>query len=483
MLHGPVSAPIYRLLLPFAVGIILNNFLPTQGLPLINVLIGLIGFLCITPYLPLRWKWKFSPAHGIVLLLVAVVLGAIYSTWRDHRRASDWIGYTPTQKKFYLVQFRKELTRTRNGWRATADLIAQQEEKTTKPVSGGIFLYTKNDSILRSVIPGRKAWIHTRLKPIQNKPGSAFDYERYCLRNKITHQGYLSKTSDITSSESNPWSIPFTLHVLRMHVKNILYEKISDTVNAGLASALFIGWKGGLDPQLKEQYTQTGTIHIIAISGLHISLVFEILWRLLYPLLFLRGGQTLRTLITLGSIWIFCFLAGGEASVLRAGIMFTAVHAGRWLERPVSGIQALGLSMFTLLLADPDWLFDPGFQLSHGAVMGILTLQPILAKCITLKNPLLRSVWESSTLTITATIGTLPFTAYYFHQFPLTFLPANLLAVPLSSIVLMALFMLIPFHPVTILGNTLATCIDWLLDGMNSWIEHLARIPGTVWAW
>ena len=477
------TAPVYRLLVPFAIGIIIHNSLPTYSHSLRYILLGSVGLLCITPFLPLRWKWNFSLINGSILLLVVTLLGSNYAIWRDHRRSPYWIGHTPVQKENYLVEFRKEVSRTRNGWRATADLIARQEGRRLSPVSGGIFLYTKMDSIFQDAIPGREAWIQTSLKPIKNKADAAFDYERYCIQNKITHQGYLSMPTAIEFAEPDEWNFASMLHRIRMQVKNIIYEKIPDSVNAGLASALFIGWKGGLDPALKQQYTQTGTIHIIAISGLQISLVFEILWRLFFPLLFLRGGQTLRTLITLSCVWVFCFLAGGEASVLRAGIMFTAVHAGRWLERPIAGLQALGLSMLSLLFADPDWLFDPGFQLSHGAVMGILVLQPILSNCITVKNPILRNIWESSSLTIAATIGTLPFTGYYFHQFPVLFLPANLIAVPLSSLVLIGLFLLIPSAAFSILSIPIAGCVDQLLDAMNEWIERLDRIPGMVWKW
>lgn len=477
------TAPVNRLLVPFAIGIIIHNSLPNHSHSLWYILLGSVGLLCITTIFPIWWKWKFSLINGSILLLIVTLLGARYATWRDHRRSPHWIGHMYTQKENYLVRFRKEVSPTRNGWRSTADLIARQEGSRVIPVSGGIFLYTKNDSIFQNAVPGREAWIQTRLKPIKNKAGATFDYERYCIQNKITHQGYLSTPTAIEFAEPAEWNFASMLHHIRMQVKNIIYENIPDSVNAGLASALFIGWKGGLDPELKQQYTQTGTIHIIAISGLHISLVFEILWKLLFPLLFLRGGQTLRTLITLSCVWVFCFLAGGEASVLRAGIMFTAVHVGRWMERPIGGMQALGLSMLSLLLADPDWLFDPGFQLSHSAVMGILVLQPRFTSVITLKNPILRSIWESSSLTIAATIGTFPFTGYYFHQFPGLFLPANLIAVPLSSLVLIGLFLLIPSASSSILSIPISVCIDQLLDAMNTWIERLNRIPGMVWKW
>ena len=169
--------------------------------------------------------------------------------------------------------------------------------------------------------------------------------------------------------------------------------------------------------------------------------------------------------------------------MLRAGIMFTTTQLGSWMERPVSGMQALGISILTLLIADPDWIFDPGFQLSHGAVLGILLIHPALSKMAAIQNPLLKNVWSSSCLTIAATIGTLPFTAYYFHQFPWLFLPANLIAVPISSLILMGLFLLIALYPLPLVGEAIGYLVGLLLDGMNGWVESLDRIPGAVSNW
>ncbi len=418
------------------------------------------------------------------MLIIAVAgTGLLFSSLRDHRRQSDWIGLADTTKSFHLIKIRKEPARTLSGWKFSADLIARKDSSDVYSVSGGVVLYTKDSSVLTGVIPGRFTWVQVRLRAIENKAGSDFDFARYNRLNKITHQGYLLNRTQLEPLDSPVNSLPTILHFLRKTIRSILYEQLKDPINSGLATALFVGWKGGLDPDLKQHYTRTGTIHIIAISGLHISLVFEILWWMLYPLLFIRGGQLLRTILTLSAVWIFCFLAGGEASVLRAGIMFTATQVGRWMERPVSGLQALGLSMLLLLVADPDWLFDPGFQLSHGAVLGILLIQPLLSKMIAIQNPIVKNIWASASITLAATLGTLPFTCFYFQQFPLLFLPANLVAVPLSSLILIALFLLVPMNMLSINWLPISVFIEWLMDGMNGWIERLDRIPGMVWSW
>lgn len=139
--------------------------------------------------------------------------------------------------------------------------------------------------------------------------------------------------------------------------------------------------------------------------------------------------------------------------------------------------------MMTLLIADPDWLFDPGFQLSHGAVLGILLIQPTLSKLVSIQNPLLKNIWSASCVTMAATIGTLPFTAYYFHQFPWLFLPANLIAVPLSSLILIGLFLMTPLNQLPAIGDSIACIVELLLNAMNGWVERLDRIPGMVSTW
>lgn len=483
MLFERWRAPIYRWLIPFASGIfIYDTYVPARSI----ILSILLGSLCLA-YLLSRGNssqvWRRQPIIGTLLFLSIAATGILFSSLRDLRDQPNWIGKNRNQKTHWLIEVRDEAKPTRSGWRITGDLIAYQDSTKFTRITGGVFMNTKQDSLASALQPGDRFWIYTQFKPIQNKSTSSFDYARYCRQQKITHLCYLSSNTSIQQVARTEWNVSNDLHRIRSEVRNRIYHSLADSSRAGLATALLIGWKGGLDPESKQHYTRTGTIHIIAISGLHVSLVFEILWRLLYPLLFIRGGNILRQLLALSCIWSFCFIAGAEASVLRAGIMFSVMAVGRWMERPVSGMQALGLSILILLIADPDWLFDPGFQLSHAAVGGILLLHPTLAKSLQIKNPLLSNTWESACMTLAATLATLPITSYYFHQFPLLFIPANLIAVPLSSLALFGLFFLIPLASIPILAAPISVAIAWVLDAMNGWVEQLDRIPGSVWSW
>ncbi len=478
-----VQAPVFRLLIPFAIGIFLYDVFPVGESNVFYGVIVLFAVAAAVSRMPLAWRWNLAGLYGSLFLLTLLLVGFLYASHRDLRKQSHWVGQHTPSKQFYLLKIRDAPKQTRSGWKITADLIARNDSVNPIPITGGVYLYTKADSLAHQAIPGRKAWIQATLRPITNKPNSSFDYARYCQRQKITHQAYLYDPNQIQFLSPTQENLSSLLHHTRTYIRTSLYQALRDSLHGGLATALFIGWKDGLDPELKQHYTRTGTIHIIAISGLHIALVFEMIWRLLFPLVYLRAGSVLRTSITLLVIWAFCFLAGGEASVLRAAIMFTAVQVGKGSQRPVTGMQALGLSLLALLIADPDWLFDPGFQLSHGAVAGILLLQPALSSPWKIQNPLLKNVWESACLTLAATLGTLPFTAYYFQQFPWLFLPANLIAVPLSSVILIGLFLLIPLYPLPFIGQALASVMNGLLDGMNGWIERLDRIPGTVVSW
>lgn len=476
-------APIFRLLIPFAFGIFLHDrFAPARSIAFAAIIFCLTCVV-IAGLLPIQARWMTRYMTGMMIVLGVIVTGIFYASLRNLRNDSRWIGHQPALKQHWLIQFRAEADRMQKSWRIKADVLGAFDSNKIQYACGGIMIYTKEVPIASLATPGRKAWIEATLRSITNKPESDFDFVTYCLRKKITHQTFLQSTMQIQWADTQAESIQNELHRLRKAIRKIVYENLHDSSNAGLSAALMIGWKGGLDPEIKQHYTRTGTVHIIAISGLHISLVFEILWFLLYPLLYLRGGSFIRTIAALSCVWTFCFLAGGEASVLRAGIMFTVVHMGKWLQRPMAGEQALGLSMLFLLVADPDWLFDVGFQLSHGAVLGILAIQPRLERLITLQNPLLKNSWTSACMTLAATIGTLPFTCLYFHQFPWLFLPANMIAVPLSSLTLIGLFLLLPLSFCPTAGHVMGICLSFLLDCMNSWVTRLDRIPGMLWQW
>src|SRR5678815_5428568 len=229
-----------------------------------------------------------------------------------------------------------------------------------------------------------------------------------------------------------------------------------------------------------RSYSNTGVVHVIAISGLHLGLIYWLLAWLFKPLQ-KRKFRWLRPIFILTGLWLFSLLAGAQPSVLRSAVMFTCFVLGDALDKRSSIFNSLALSALLLLCINPFWLWDVGFQLSYAAVLSIVIFMQPIYHWFYIKNKLLDLIWKLNAVTIAAQILTVPIGIYHFHQFPLNFLFTNFLAVPLSSLIILdeILLCIISFiPPVTAL---IGKSVSWLIWMMNTYIERIEMLPFSLW--
>ena len=223
-------------------------------------------------------------------------------------------------------------------------------------------------------------------------------------------------------------------------------------------------------------------MHVIAISGLHLGLIY---WLLVVLTGFLNKTKwlaLLRLLFILSALWIFSFLAGAQPSVLRSAVMFSFLAAAAVFSRQTQIYNTLALSAFVLLCIDPYWLWDVGFQLSYAAVLSIVLYFRHIYNWFYFPNKLLDLVWKLMAVTLSAQILTLPVSVYHFHQFPLLFLLTNVLAVPLSSLILLGELLLCCLAGLPWFAAILGSLLENLILFMNEYIERLAGLPFALWA-
>jgi competence protein ComEC len=238
--------------------------------------------------------------------------------------------------------------------------------------------------------------------------------------------------------------------------------------------ALLFGEKTELSKEISTNYTQAGIIHILAISGLHIALIYGIVLWLTKPLLRFKKGKLYIFLLSLCILWFYAILAGFSASIVRAAVMFSVVALGKIVNRQSNIYNSLAVSALLLLLYNPNYLFDVGFQLSFAAVLSIVIFQPLVRKYSYSKHLIVLKIKELLLISLVAQIGVLPLILYYFGQFPLLFLLANLIAIPLSSIILILGLALIPFNILLPKAAVyLSVLVNFLIEIMNiftAWI-------------
>lgn len=272
----------------------------------------------------------------------------------------------------------------------------------------------------------------------ERNPGE-FSYKDYLALNDIhaviTVIGY--STIVHTSAREANW---FFEHII-FPSKEFITRTITSVMKGDEANfliGLLLGDRTDISEEIKNAFTNTGTIHVLAVSGSHVILVVAIVYIILGVFRFPNKPKILLTIVALV---YYTFLTGAAPSIVRASTMAAIVLIGKLLEQKTDAYNVLGLSAVVMLVYDPKQLFDVGFQLSFAAVFSMVYFYPKLNTAVKhIPEPLeefklLTPVWQMFALSLAAQIGTIPFSAYYFEKVSLVSLFANLLVVPLVGII------------------------------------------------
>jgi competence protein ComEC len=337
---------------------------------------------------------------------------------------------------------------------------------------GKILLYVPKKQKTKIEV-GNKVKAFETPKILQNALNpNQFDYSKYLKNQNVFHQIKIKDTNTI--SVSTDTNFYYYINLIKSKLLKSYDVNSFKKDNYNLLMALLFGEKTELSKEISTNYTQAGIIHILAISGLHIALIYGIVLWLTKPLLRFKKGKLYIFLISLCILWFYAILAGFSASIVRAAVMFSVVAFAKIVNRPANIYNSLAVSALLLLLYNPNYLFDVGFQLSFAAVLSIVIFQPLVRKYSYSKNLIILKIKELLLISIVAQIGVLPLILYYFGQFPLLFLLANLIAIPLSSLILILGLALIPFNFLLLkVAVYLSVLVNFLIELMNvftAWI-------------
>jgi competence protein ComEC len=272
---------------------------------------------------------------------------------------------------------------------------------------------------------------------------------------------------------------PASYGVLRRihnHCAGQLNRFIPDRKALGLIQAMLLGDEAGFDPVLRGLYADTGIIHIISISGSHVAMLFAVIAALLQWIPGERGAW-IRYGTGLLLVWLYVLVAGAPPSALRSAVMFSVVALSTLSKREGRGLNTLCSAGFILLIAEPAWLFAPGFQLSFAAVLSLMLFYQPLQRLLPVRHRPLRWIWQAVCASIAAEVLTAPIVLLYFHSFPLMFIPANILAgVMIGAGGLIGGMLVIVLSPIPPLAHALGTLLGWMLDITNHGLSGLQRL-------
>lgn len=476
------KAPFLRLLIPVIVGILLEYYsnIQIQGIILGGVISSLI-FIAFT-FMSEAIKYRFRWLQGIFIFIFLIIFG-IFITWqRDIRNHTNWYGQNYKDSSFLIVTINEPPVEKTKSYKALATLEFCITNGLQKNASGIVILYFAKDSLSKQLKYGDKIIFGKTLQSIKNSgnPGS-FNSSQYFAFQNIFQQCYLQKNDWILLKGNKSSAFKNTLYATRDYVVKTIDKYITGNNESALAKALIVGYKVDLDKDLVQAFSNAGVVHLIAISGLHLALIYGLLFWITLQIPFLKNSKIVRILVILLCLWFFALLTGASPSVMRAAAMFSFISVGSIFKKRSSVYNSLCVSAFALLCLDPFLLWNVGFQLSYLAVLGIVVLQKPIYNLVYTKNKILDIIWKMASVSIAAQIFTIPLCFYYFHQLPLLFLVSNLIAIPLATLALwgcIALLILSPLGVLPVYFGKLVTGVLWL---MNHSVLFISTLPFALW--
>lgn len=476
------KAPFLRLLIPVILGILFHFYLNFSfSFIVLSAAIIAILFLAFS-FFPEAIRFKFKIIQGFLIAAFLLLLGSFLAWQKDIRNHENWYGNYTQHKSFVVANISEPLQEKAKSYKSIAnvDMVISdgKEEKTT----GKFLIYFQKDSAAQNLKYGDRIIVNKVLNPIRNSGNPAgFDYKQYCQFRQLYHQVYLKTGEWVLLPQKDRNIFNTFLFSAREKVVSVLQKYLGKNDESAIAKALLIGYKVDLDKDLVQAYSNAGVVHIIAISGLHIGIIYAILLWIFSVLPLTKKSKPLRLTLIIFCLWVFALLTGAAPSVVRAAIMFSFIIVGSVFDKKSSVYNSLAASAFFILCFNPYELWNVGFQLSYLAVLGIVIAQKPISKWFYFKNKLIQKAWLLAAVSLSAQLLTFPLCLYYFHQLPLLFLLSNLVAIPLASLILSGCLILIFISPVTIVASYFAKIVYAFIWGLNHCVLFFDSIPFSLW--
>lgn len=473
------QTPFIRLIIPFSLGIFLQLYFEWgfSLIPLIILFIVVAGYT-LFQYLSIKNIYKWFELNGILLQIILIFSGITSTQLQFVNNFSNFYGKLIGDKnQIVRIRLIENPIEKAGSFKALADV----EYINHHEIIGKTIVYFSKNEYKYLYQYGDVLLVPNHFIEIKNSgnPG-CYNYKFSCFLQDVTHQIFIKET-DCKKIDHRHNIFYKKLWQARDSILTTIEQNVTNEKELGVAQALLIGYRDNLDKDLQQVYSNTGIVHVLAISGMHLGLIFWMLNKALFFLDKNRKSKWVKSITILIIIWLFALLTGASGSVMRAAVMFTFVQAATLMKRNPSVYNSLAASAFVMLIFNPFILADVGFQLSYIAVVGIISLQKFIYNWFYFKNWLLKKIWNLMAVSIAAQILAAPICMLYFHQFPNYFLLANLIAIPLSTVVLfeiIAMLLVAPFAK--LIALFFGKIISFTTMIMNTGVEWVDSLPHSV---
>jgi competence protein ComEC len=421
-----------------------------------------VSYLISNFLLPDKWK---GASMGFIGLLAIAFLGHAHLKLKTDSYQPTHLLNVPDAINAYAAIVRSAPESKVKSWKIEVEVIAIKT-KQWHDSKGKVLLYVSKKAGDIGWQYGDRLLINGAPQPLKApaNPGE-FDIRRYVGFKNIFHQQYVLPQDVKWVASGNRKGFIYYSHKARKWALEKLNKYVPGQQEQAIAAALVLGVTDGIDTDLQNAYAASGAMHVLAVSGLHVGIIYGMLLLILKPISKYKWSAWAVALISLLSLWGFAFVTGLSPSVLRAVTMFSFVAVARPFGQRTNIYNTLAASAFVLLLYNPYLLMSVGFQLSYLAVLGIVYLQRPIYNLWEAQTKMGDWVWRITCVSIAAQIATFALGLLYFHQFPVYFLISNLFVIPLSTGILIL--------GVVLLGVAYISPVAWVLGKILTFVIFL----------
>jgi competence protein ComEC len=459
--------PAFKILTPLVLGIMLSVLFSIKHH---FFLVG--ASILIIPAILLLFNNGFSSRYlkGIVYSALLFCLGVELVIAKTQLNQSNHFSYHIDSNSILEAKLLENFQGKANSNKTVLEIKSVINDTYKTSTQGKILAYFAKDSIGNKLQYGDLILLKARVGEVSRPTNpEQFNYKYYLTLNNINHQVFVNNENYVSLNKSEANFLISFGNKLRDKLYSYLVANGVKGNQLKVASALLLGYREFLDKDLVKSYSSAGAMHVLAVSGLHVGIIFFLLKFTLGFLNRLRFGKYYFVVLILFCLWVYAMMTGFSPSVLRATTMFSFILIGeKLINRKVSIYNTLAVSAIVLLIYNPFLVFEVGFQLSYLAVVGIVYIQPKIYSLFYVPNKLLDKAWNITAVSISAQIATFPLGLYYFHQFPVYFFISNLVVIPAAILIFylgVFLFITAPFGGISlVLGkvlNTIISVLNW----------------------
>ncbi|MFP4664462.1 MAG: ComEC/Rec2 family competence protein [Bacteroidales bacterium] len=469
--------PLLRLLLPFVAGIVLvlKFSLSVAYYYPVGIGIFLLMVLFVEKYfLKYSMRWTLS-----VLVFAFFVSAGAFLT--DHKMQKVRPISLPDEA-LLMAEVISDPKETENAMAADILVNAYKHNDEWFASQGKAKIYFQKDSLSEKLIPGSLIGFKPEFDSISNSgnPGE-FDYSRYMAYHMIASSAYLKSGSWQIIDRNAADGIRQKMLQWRNKLLDVYRKAGLKNDEFAVAAALSLGYKDKLQDEIRHAYSASGAMHVLAVSGLHVGIIFVVLQFLLSPMKKTARLSYLRVFLIVGAIWFYAMLTGLSPSVTRAAVMFSFISFGSLFKQHVNIYNILAASALVTLVFNPFVIAQLGFWLSYLAVLSIVTFFKPIYSLISCKYIITDKLWALVAVSVAAQIGTAPLTILFFKQFSNYFILTNIAVIPIVTVIVyLAIFVFVVSAMIPAMAVYAGKALAFFVSLLNESVFFIEKIPGAV---